>query len=382
VKDEFLANLSHELRTPLNAIVGWASMLRNDTLTPAETRRAIEIIDRNAKAQTQLIESVLDVSRIVSGKLQFDSRPVEVEKVIQAAIDSLRPAADAKNIKFRLLVSSNIPPVSGDFNRLQQVVWNLISNAVKFSPGGTEIDVQLKTVAGQVQIVVKDNGQGISADFLPHVFERFRQADASTTKKFGGLGLGLAIVWHLVELHGGSVEVESDGEGKGATFTVTLPALSGSAATPAKSEESLKEKLAAKRLLGGLKILLVEDESDTRDLLVQLLSSCEAEVMAAESASEALELLTHWQVDILVSDISMPEVDGYSFIRQVRNGDHQATVPAMALTAHARTQDRRDALAAGFQEHLSKPVNLRDLAQAIAKLVGRTEASLEPTSGD
>ena len=372
VKDEFLANLSHELRTPLNAIVGWASMLRNDTLTPEETRRAIEIIDRNAKAQTQLIESVLDVSRIVSGKLQFDSRPVEVEKVIEAAIDSMRPAADAKNIKLRLHVSANVPPVSGDFNRLQQVVWNLISNAVKFSPGGTGIDVQLKTVAAQVQIVVKDNGHGIGADFLPHVFERFRQADASTTKKFGGLGLGLAIVRHLVELHGGSVEVESDGEGKGATFTVKLPALSGSVATsPANSEVSLQQNLTAKPLLRGLKILLVEDEADTRDLLVQLLSSCEAEVMAAESASEAMELLAQWQADILVSDISMPEVDGYSFIRQVRNGDHQATVPAIALTAHARGEDRRIALAAGYQEHLSKPVSLHDLAQAIAKLVGR-----------
>jgi PAS domain S-box-containing protein len=372
VKDEFLANLSHELRTPLNAIVGWASMLRNDTLTPGETRRAIEIIDRNAKAQTQLIESVLDVSRIVSGKLQFDSRPVEVEKVIQAAIDSMRPAADAKNIKFRLHVSSNIPPVSGDFNRLQQVVWNLISNAVKFSPRGMEIDVQLKTIAGQVEIVVKDNGQGISADFLPHVFERFRQADASTTKKFGGLGLGLAIVRHLVELHGGSVKVESEGEGKGATFTVTLPALSGSAPiSPTKSEE-LQENLTAKLLISGLRILLVEDEIDTRDLLERLLSSCEAEVKAVVSASEALALITDWQPDILISDISMPEVDGYSLIRQVRSGVHHATVPAIALTAHARAEDRRSALAAGFQEHLPKPVNLADLARAIAKLVGRT----------
>src|SRR6185436_19466264 len=249
---------------------------------------------RNAKAQTQLIESVLDVSRIVSGKLQFDSRPVEVEKVIQAAIDSMRPAADAKNIKFRLYVGSNIPPVSGDFNRLQQVVWNLISNAVKFSPRGMEIDVRLKTIAGQVEIVVKDNGQGISADFLPHVFERFRQADASTTKKFGGLGLGLAIVRHLVELHGGSVKVESEGEGKGATFTVILPALSGSAPISSTKSEELQENLTAKLLISGLRILLVEDEIDTRDLLERLLSSCEAEVKAVVSASEALALITDW----------------------------------------------------------------------------------------
>ncbi len=373
VKDEFLANLSHELRTPLNAIVGWAGMLRNTNLTPDETRRAIEIIDRNAKTQTQLIESVLDVSRIVSGKLQFDSRPVEVEKVVEAAIDSMRPAADAKNIKFRVHVSSNIAPVSGDFNRLQQVVWNLLSNAVKFSPAGKEIDVQLKTVGAQVEIVIQDNGQGISSEFLPHVFERFRQADASTTKKFGGLGLGLAIVRHLVELHGGTVNAESAGEGKGATFTVTLPTMSGSAGTcSANSEEVLQENLAAKPLLRGLKILLVEDEIDTRDLLAQMLSACEAEVQEAESASVALDLMTAWQPDIVVSDISMPEVDGYSFIRQVRDGKRHPNVPAIALTAHARAEDRRIALAAGFQEHLSKPVSLTDLARSIAKLVGRS----------
>jgi PAS domain S-box-containing protein len=372
VKDEFLANLSHELRTPLNAIVGWAGMLRNTKLTPDETRRAIEIIDRNAKTQTQLIESVLDVSRIVSGKMQFDSRPVEVEKVIEAAIDSMRPAADAKNIKFRVLVSSNVAPVSGDFNRLQQVVWNLISNGVKFSRANTEIDVRLKTVGAQVQIVIKDNGQGISADFLPHVFERFRQADASTTKRFGGLGLGLAIVRHLVELHGGTVKAESDGEGKGSAFTVTLPTISGSLVTSStKSEELLQENLAAKPLLRGLKILLVEDEIDTRELLVQMLSVCQAQVREAESASVALEILTEWQPDILVSDISMPDVDGYSFIQQVRAGTLHPAVPAIALTANARAEDRQLALAAGFQEHLPKPVTLADLTRSIAKVLGR-----------
>jgi CheY-like chemotaxis protein/anti-sigma regulatory factor (Ser/Thr protein kinase) len=307
----------------------------------------------------------------VSGKLQFDSRPVEVEKVVEAAIDSMRPAADAKNIKFRVHVSSNIAPVSGDFNRLQQIVWNLISNAVKFSPAGTNIDVQLKTVSAQVQLVVRDNGQGISTKFLPHVFERFRQADASTTKKFGGLGLGLAIVRHLVELHGGTVEVESEGEGKGATFIVTLPTISGTADPSAKAEEVVQETLAAKPLLRGLKILLVEDEIDTRDLLVQMLLASEAEVREAESATVALDILKQWQADILVSDISMPEVDGYAFIRQVRAGNHRPSVPAIALTAHARAEDRRIALAAGFQEHLAKPVSLIELARSIAKLVGR-----------
>ena len=373
VKDEFLANLSHELRTPLNAIVGWAGMLRNNKLGSEESRRAIEIIDRNAKAQTQLIESVLDVSRIVSGKLQFDLRPVEVEKVIEAAADSMRPAADAKDIRFRLELGASVAPVSGDFNRLQQVVWNLLSNAVKFSPTGTEINILLKTEAGQVQIVVRDKGQGISADFLPYVFERFRQADASTTRKFGGLGLGLAIVRHLVEMHGGSVKVESEGAGKGATFTVSLPAMSGGA--PGASTESaamLQENMWAKPLLRGVKILLVEDELDTRELLVEMLSACEAEVIAAESASVALVLLAERQPDILISDISMPETDGYEFIRNVRNDSHHSTVPAIALTAHARAEDRRLALAAGFQEHLAKPVNISELADSVARLVGRS----------
>lgn len=370
LKDEFLANLSHELRTPLNAIVGWAGMLRNNKLEPDETERAIEIIDRNAKAQTQLIESVLDVSRIVSGKLQFDVRPVEVEKVIEAAIDSMRLAAAAKNMSFRVRVDSSIPPVSGDFNRLQQVVWNLLSNAVKFSPNGTQIDVQLKTVAAQVQIVVRDNGQGISAEFLPHVFERFRQGDASTTKRFGGLGLGLAIVRHLVEMHGGSVTVESDGEGKGTTFTVNLPTMSsGPEVSRAESVVADQENTDATPLLRGLKILLVEDELDTRDLLVQMLTTREAEVMAVDSAAAALTLLTKWPPDVLISDISMPDVDGYSFIQQVRSGTHHPTVPAIALTAHARAEDRRLAVTAGFQEHLPKPVSLAELAQLIAKLV-------------
>ncbi|HEV7683637.1 MAG TPA: MASE1 domain-containing protein [Pyrinomonadaceae bacterium] len=370
VKDEFLATLSHELRTPLNAIVGWAGMLRTKKLNPEETERAIEIINRNAKAQTQLIESVLDVSRIVSGKLQFDLRPVDMTKVVEAAVDSMRPSADAKNIGVRMHVSANVAPVSGDFNRLQQVVWNLLTNAVKFSPTGTEIDVQLSPVAEDVQIEVRDRGQGISPDFLPHVFERFRQADASTTRRFGGLGLGLAIVRHLVEMHGGSIAVESEGEGKGATFTVRLPMMNVGLEVPQETG-ALQESIAAKLLLSGLKILLIEDEADTRELLVEMLSACDAEVLAAESATVGFGLLRERRPDIVVSDISMPDVDGYEFIRQVRNGSSQSTVPAIALTAHARTEDRRLALEAGFQEHLAKPVSLTDLARSIAKLVGR-----------
>lgn len=370
VKDEFLATLSHELRTPLNAIVGWAGMLRNNKLSPDETERAIEIINRNAKAQTQLIESVLDVSRIVSGKLQFDLRPVDMTKVVEAAVDSMRPSADAKNIGVRMCVNANVRPVAGDFNRLQQVVWNLLTNAVKFSPADTEIDVQLRTVAEEVQIEVKDRGQGISPDFLPYVFERFRQADASTTRKFGGLGLGLAIVRHLVEMHGGSITVESEGEGKGATFTVKLPTMNvGLEVTP--DTGALQESVAAKLLLSGLKVLLIEDEADTRELLVEMLSACDAEVLAAESATAGFRLLMERRPDVVVSDISMPEIDGYEFIRKVRSGSDQSTIPAIALTAHARTEDRRLALEAGFQEHLAKPVSLSDLARSIAKLVGR-----------
>ncbi|HZE68270.1 MAG TPA: MASE1 domain-containing protein [Pyrinomonadaceae bacterium] len=372
VKDEFLATLSHELRTPLNAILGWSTLLRNDKLGSDDAKRAVEIIERNARVQSQLIEGVLDVSRIVSGKLQLTVRPLYLSSVIEAAIDSMRPAADARNMSLQVPGVEHEPLVSGDANRLQQVVWNLLSNAVKFSPPGGEITVQLQPAGDEVEIVVRDTGQGISAEFLPHVFDRFRQADSSTTRKHGGLGLGLAIVRHLVELHGGSVTADSEGEGRGATFRVSLPSI--------REDSTLRRPLLmatgpasidATLALAGLKVLIVEDHPDARHLLTEMLLTCNAEVKAAMSAAEALKLVGEWQPEVVVSDISMPDVDGYEFIRELRALDRNGGIPAIAVTAYAHAEDRERALAAGFQSHLSKPVELSELVLSIAEVTGR-----------
>ena len=368
VKDEFLATLSHELRTPLNAILGWASLFRGGQLSGKDADNAMEIIERNAKVQSQLIESVLDVSRIVSGKLQLDVRPLQLSAVIKAALDSIRPAADAKNMSVRVMTNSDEPLVFGDPNRLQQVVWNLLSNAVKFSPAGSEVTVKLQSDASEVHIVVKDSGQGIADHFLPHVFDRFRQADSSTTRKHGGLGLGLAIVRHLVELHGGSVTVESDGEGKGATFTVSLPALRKDIGTNGHSGAQLDGVAESELTLAGLKILIVEDQPDARELLKEMLLTHDADVKAAVSAAEALDVVREWQPQVVVSDISMPDVDGYTFIRRLRELGPCGGIPAIAVTAHAHAEDRERALTAGFQSHLSKPVELSDLLLSIAQV--------------
>lgn len=371
VKDEFLAVLSHELRTPLNAMLGWASLLRGGKLDEQNSEKAIEIIERNAKAQSKLIEGVLDVSRIVSGKLQLDVRPLHLSGIIEAAVDSIRPAADAKNMNLRVVIHKPEPLVSGDANRLQQVVWNLLSNAVKFSQAGTEISVRLVMIDSEVEISVQDTGQGIPPEFLPHVFDRFRQADPSTTRKHGGLGLGLAIVKHLVDLHGGSVKAESDGVGTGATFKVKLKPLD-------KTEAALTGHTGGERTapdkntsLAGLKVLVVDDHEDGREVLTHMLSSCDAEVKAAGSAAEALRLLRDWHPEVVVSDISMPEVDGYAFIRQLRALDIDGEIPAIAVTAHALAEDRERALAAGFQNHLAKPVQLSELLKSIAMVVDR-----------
>jgi PAS domain S-box-containing protein len=371
VKDEFLAVLSHELRTPLNAILGWANLLRSGKLDADHIERALEIVERNAKAQSKLIEGVLDVSRIVSGKLQLDVRPLQVSTVIQTAIDSIRPAADAKNMTLRVNTLGEAEPlVLGDGNRLQQVVWNLLSNAVKFSPAGGEISVELLSLDSHVEIAIKDRGHGIPKEFLPHVFDRFRQADSSTTRQHGGLGLGLAIVRHLSELHGGTVIAESDGAGQGATFRVRLPAIS-------KRDELSTVRPTAElpriepRALAGLKILVVDDHEDGREVLAELLSMCDAEVKVAGSATEALSLVEGWDPQIVVSDISMPEVDGYAFIRKLRAIPGKGDIPAIAVTAHALAEDQQRAIAAGFQSHLAKPVQLFDLIQSIAKITGR-----------
>ncbi|HEX5873271.1 MAG TPA: ATP-binding protein [Pyrinomonadaceae bacterium] len=378
LKDEFLATVSHELRNPLNAILGWSHMLRLGKLTPANAERAVETIYRNAKSQAQLVADLLDVSRIISGKLRLDVRAVDLLYIVNAAIDSIRPAADAKSIRVQTMLDPAAAPISGDADRLQQVVWNLLTNAVKFTPKGGRIQVKLQRVDSHVEIVVRDSGVGISKEFLPHVFDRFRQADASSTRIHGGLGLGLSIVHQLVDLHGGAVTVHSEGEGKGATFTVTLPfvAVAGDqkeaeAVHPAQSDEILSfDGLPS---LQGLRILVVDDEPDTRELIEEVLKECGAEVITSPSAAEALAALEKNKPDVLVSDLGMPDEDGYSLISKVRAlpPERGGNIPAAALTAYARSEDRMRVLRSGFQFHLPKPVDSAELVTVIASLAGR-----------
>ena len=377
LKDEFLATVSHELRTPLMAVLGWAHLLRSNNLDEAGQRRALETIERNARAQQQLIEDLLDVSRIITGKLRLDVRPVAPSSFISAAVESVRPAADAKEIKLEILSDPNIGSISGDAARLQQVVWNLLSNAIKFTPRGGRTQLKLQRTSSHVEISVSDNGQGIRQDFLPYVFERFRQADMKTTRAHGGLGLGLAIVRQLVELHGGTVGVTSEGEGKGATFLVKLPVLPVYQNAPQTDLQSTADTEAEPAdcpiNLAGLKILVVDDEADTCELLRSLLSRCGAEVSAARSASEAFKLFQLVHPDVMVSDIGMPFEDGYELMRKVRalpevNG---GKVPAVALTAYARPEDRMKALRAGYQMHVAKPIQLDELVSIVASLANR-----------
>lgn len=381
LKDEFLATVSHELRTPLNAMLGWATMLRSNQLDQETMNRAIETIERNARAQNQLINDLLDVSRIITGKIRLNVRPVVLISVIEAAVDSIRPAAEAKNIRIQSLLDPAAGPVSGDPDRLQQVFWNLLSNAVKFTSKGGRVQVRLERINSHVEITVSDTGQGISSEFLPYVFERLQQADSSTTRAHGGLGLGLAIVRHLVELHGGSVHATSAGEGKGATFMVNLPV------TIFRLEPTTLERVhptvsdtvppIKTPKLTGLKVLVVDDEIDARELLATLLQQSGAEVIVAASAQEALERITQCTVeqrpDVLVSDIGMPGEDGYTLIRQVRAlaPDKGGRIPAIALTAYARTEDRIKALASGFQSHVPKPVEPTEFVTVLANLIDR-----------
>ncbi len=377
LKDEFLATVSHELRTPLMAVLGWAHLLRSNNLDEAGQRRAVETIERNARAQQQLIEDLLDVSRIITGKLRLDVRPVAPASFIDAAVESVRPAADAKEIQLEILSDPNIGSISGDAGRLQQVVWNLLSNAIKFTPRGGRAQLKLQRTSSHVEISVSDSGQGIRPDFLPYVFERFRQADMKTTRAHGGLGLGLAIVRQLVELHGGTVSVTSEGEGKGATFIVKLPLLPVYQNPPGAGQQSPADVEIGPPdwadNLAGLKVLVVDDEADTCELLRSLLSRCGAEVTAANSASEAFRLFQVVNPDVMVSDIGMPLEDGYELIRKVRalpevNGGR---VPAVALTAYARPEDRMRALRAGYQMHVSKPIELGELVSIVASLANR-----------
>jgi PAS domain S-box-containing protein len=376
-KDEFVANLSHELRTPLNAILGWTQLLQMGTLDPADVQEGLETIGRNAKIQSQLVEDLLDIARIVSGKLRLDVQDVDLTEVIQAAIESVQPTAQAKGVRLLQTLDPAAARVSGDPGRLQQVVWNILTNAIKFTPRAGRVHVHLQRMYSEAQIVITDTGQGIKRDFLPFVFERFRQADSTTTRTHGGLGLGLAIVRHLVELHGGTVEAASPGEAQGSTFTIRLPLAAVRCAPPVTQKPDRgngdEQKYATKIDLSGVRVLVVDDELDARRLLGTLLERCGAKVVCVASVDEALEQISRSRPDVLVSDIGMPGEDGYALIRRVREreGDSQQKLPAIALTAFARSEDRRKAMLAGFQMHVPKPVEAEELTAVVASLAGK-----------
>jgi hypothetical protein len=378
LKDEFLASVSHELRTPLTSMLGWTQILRAGLLPPDKTERALETVERSARAQAQLVEDLLDTSRIVMGKLKLERVPMELARVVRSAVDTVRPAAEARGIHLELQLEDEGSPFQGDPHRLQQVVWNLVSNAVKFTPEGGQVHVHARRGEASVLIEVRDTGQGIHPDFLPHVFERFRQAEGGSTRRHGGLGLGLSIVKHLVEMHGGTVQATSGGEGQGATFTVRLPVLAPRPELIAEPQRMRDvESFLALPGLKGLKVLLVDDEQMVREMVGTLLESREARVVSVGSAREALVALARELPDVLVSDIGMPVEDGYSLIRQVRSlpAESGGRVPALALTAHARVEDRTRALLAGFHMHLPKPVVQHELLACIATLAGRTLGS-------
>ncbi|MDZ8083931.1 MAG: response regulator [Nostoc sp. DcaGUA01] len=392
IKDEFLAVLSHELRSPLNPILGWAKILQTSQPDTAKSQYALETIERNAKLQAQLIEDLLDVSCILQGKLSLNTVPVALTFTIKAALETVRLAAEAKSIQIQTIFEPNVGQVLGDSARLQQVVWNLLANAIKFTPQGGRVKVQLYKIAGEAggaggveeeitqipnpqspvpsyaQVTVSDTGKGISSDFLPYVFDYFRQADGTTTRKFGGLGLGLAIVRHLVELHGGTVEAASPGEGQGSTFTIKLPLIPAAKL----NQDDIASDNGSDFNFNGLQALLVDDDRDSRELIAFLLEQHGARVTQANSASEALSSLGQAKFHLLISDIGMPDIDGYTLIRQIRkqSPDRGGEIPAIALTAYAGEGDRQQALAAGFQQHISKPIEPEVLMQAILNILG------------
>ncbi|MEH2023319.1 ATP-binding protein [Nostoc sp.] len=374
IKDEFLAVLSHELRSPLNPILGWARLLQTREFGAAEFKKAIATIERNAKLQAQLIEDLLDVSRILQGKLNLKMFPVNLVQVIEGGLETVRLAAEAKNIQIQTMLDASLGYVLGDSGRLQQVVWNLLSNAVKFTPEGGKIDIQLERVDAQAQITVSDTGKGINPDFLPYVFEYFRQADGTTTRKFGGLGLGLAIVRHLIELHGGTIWAESLGEGQGAIFRVRIPLIKKDLTPKQLINIAALNPSPSTEILAGIQILVVDDDDDTRDFHTFVLEQAGAMVTAVTSAKEALQVLAESEPDILLSDIGMPETDGYMLMRQVKALQAKQTkqIPAIALTAYAGEINQQQALESGFQKHLSKPVEPEELVKAIATLIGKS----------
>jgi signal transduction histidine kinase/CHASE1-domain containing sensor protein/CheY-like chemotaxis protein len=372
LKDEFLATVSHELRTPLTAILGWARLLEDGALDSTMTHQAVDTIWRNAKAQAQIVDDILDVSRIITGNLYIDLHPIEVTPVVQNAINVVRPTADAKGIRIEAQIDNTPAMVSGDANRLQQVIWNLLSNAVKFTKNGGRVTLKVTQANAAVEISVTDTGQGISREFMPYVFDRFSQADSTTTRHHGGLGLGLAIARHLVEIHGGTIRAASRGEGQGATFTITLPLLDSKLKTlePATTDKTLAY---ATQMLSGVNVLLVDDDSDTLKLMATALARRQANVTAVSSAGEAIQAIRQKRPDVLVSDIAMPDEDGYGLIEKVRsleNGETQS-IPAVAITAYAKDEDRERALASGFQIYLAKPIELRELVSVVARAARR-----------
>jgi PAS domain S-box-containing protein len=378
LKDEFLATVSHELRTPLNAILGWARMLRTGRLDQVTADKALESVERNARAQAQIIEDILDVSRIITGKLKLEFRPIELRSVIESAMDTIRLAADVKGIRTSFIQDHVVGPVLGDPTRLQQVFWNLLSNSVKFTSGGGLIEVRLEQADSVARVVVRDTGRGINPEFLRYVFDRFRQADSSSTRKYGGLGLGLSIVRHIIELHGGTVEADSPGEGGGATFTVEMPLAVGCGRERVQAgrgdrrlaDNEVPSGFICPRELGGLHILVVDDEPDTLQVVKTVLSNCGAEVTTCVSAQEALEAFDRSIPDLLISDIAMPGEDGFSLIRRLRarGPGSGGNIPAAALTAYARIEDRMQVLSAGFQMFVPKPVEPDELVDVVASL--------------
>ncbi|MCK6587946.1 MAG: response regulator [Polyangiaceae bacterium] len=380
LKDEFLATVSHELRTPLTAILGWARILYGRQSDPASVARAIDTIERNAKGLAQIVEDILDVSRIVSGKLLLEFGPVDLVPVIEAAATVVMPAAEAKGVHLKLPPKGPPCVVWGDPDRLQQVVWNLLSNAVKFTPEGGSVETRLERGKTRAQIQVIDTGQGIDVDFLPFMFDRFRQADSTTTRRHGGLGLGLALVRHLMELHGGTVQASSEGSGRGSTFTVTLPIqpelLARAASEPRIRAPETPPQRRSSVTLRGLKVLAVDDEPDARELVTTVLEHAGATVITVGTAPEAFSRLTSLRPDVLVCDISMPIEDGYSLIRRIRAlaSERGGRTPAIALTTYAREEDRRKALAAGFEVHVPKPVDPAQLVDVVARITGRSSA--------
>lgn len=384
MKDEFLATLSHELRTPLNAILGWAALLRRLGSESPDYHRGLETIERNARVQGQIVGDLLDMSRIISGKVQLDIEPLDLQDVLTAAIDSVRPSIEAKKLRFRTVLNARAARIRGDANRLQQVFWNLLTNAVKFTPSGGSIQVTLERVNSHVEVTVEDSGIGIKPEFLAFVFDRFRQADSTTSRRYGGLGLGLSIVKHLIEHHGGSVRVKSPGEGQGSSFIVALPVSavhSRPTDRPPKAEfEEFDLSIVELPSLSNVRVLIVDDEDDARYLIDRFIVERGGQSIMAKSATEALQVLAKERVDIIVSDVGMPDIDGYELIRRVRKTSAACNTMAIALTAYARAEDRQRALLAGYQMHLSKPVDPRELIAGIASLLNLHAAPARSSS--